>query len=257
MFKIPIHGNEKLQKIYDIAAADIELQTYWEAANVVAIDRLHLNDHGRVHVTIVTNIAMKLLRMLHENGVQTSIEKDHGLTYQDSEVVLFLACILHDIGHIVHRDHHSFFGAAMAPMFLERMITGLYPPEHKARIIADVCHAIFTHREEAVPLTIEAGALRVADALDMKRGRARISFSEIGSTSIHTVSAYAIKEVSIEKGDEKPIKIKILMANSSGIFQIDSLLKHKLKNSGIEQWVEVYAFIEGEVEEKIINIVRY
>ncbi|MDD5092654.1 MAG: HD domain-containing protein, partial [Candidatus Wallbacteria bacterium] len=180
----------------------------------------------------------------------------HHLTYEDAEVLVFLASVLHDIGHTIHRTGHANLGAAIAPLFLQRLLADMYPPEHRARMTADICHAILTHREDAEPLTIEAGIVRVSDALDMQRGRAKISFSQIGSTSIHSVSAYAIKDVKIERGEEKPIRIKITMANSSGIFQIDSLLKHKLKNSGIEQWVEVYAFIEGEVEEKIINFVK-
>lgn len=256
MFKIPLKDNSKLSAVHDRVTADIELQTYWEAANIVAIDRLHINDHGRVHITIVTNIALKLLRMLHESNVVTGAEQDHHLPYEDAEVIVYLASVLHDIGHIVHRDSHAMFGAAMAPFFLDRLLKDIYQPVEKARITAEICHAIFTHRDNSEPLTVEAGVIRVADALDMKRGRARISFSEIGSTSIHSVSAYAIKDVIIEKGTEKPIRIDIVMANSSGIFQIDGLLKHKLKNSRIEQYVEIYAHIEGEVEEKIINFIR-
>jgi len=256
MFKIPLKNNEKLKKIYEVVSKDSELQTYWECSNIIAIDRLHLNDHGRVHITIVTNIALKLLRMLHENGVITNIESDHKMSYEDAEVVVFLACIFHDIGHVIHRDNHAMLSATIAPAFLEKILPVVYNNHEKARMISDICHAIYTHREGASPLTIEAGVVRIADALDMKRGRAKISFSQIGSTSIHSVSAYAIKDVKIEKGEKKIIRISINMANSSGIFQIDSLLKHKIKDSGISKYIEVYAFIEGEVEEKIINLVK-
>lgn len=256
MFNVPLKDNEKLKKIYDIVSKDTELHTYWECSNIIAIDRLHINDHGRVHITIVTNIALKLLRMLHEEDIKTNIEIDHKMEYEDAEVVVFLACIFHDIGHIIHRDNHAILSATMAPAFLEKILPEVYNENQKARMISDICHAIYTHREGSSPLTVEAGVVRIADALDMKRGRARISFSQIGSTSIHSVSAYAIKDVKIEKGNEKPIRISINMANSSGIFQIDSLLKHKIKDSGISEYIEVYAFIEGEVEEKIISLVK-
>lgn len=256
MFNIPLKNNKKLSIVYNKVANDEEIQGYWEASNIIAIDRLHINDHGKIHITIVTNIGLKLLRMLHDYGVKTNIETDHHLDYEDSEVVVFLACILHDIGHIVHREKHSFFSAAIAPIFLERFLGGLYEPKIKARLISDICHAIFTHRNDAEPLTVEAGIVRIADALDMKRGRAKIPFSQIGTTSIHSVSAYAIKDVQIKKGEKKPIRIEIIMANSSGIFQVDSLLRNKLKTSKLADYIEVYAYIEGEVEEKIINFLK-
>lgn len=255
MFKIKFNNNEKLEKVYNIVSQDIELQTYWNCSNITAIDRLHITDHGRVHIAIVTNRALKLLRMLHDHGVKTGIEKDHKLKYEDSEVVVFLAAILHDIGQIIHRDNHAMLGAALAPQFISRYLDGIYSIEERARMTSDICHAIYTHRESSYPLTVEAGVIRVADALDMEKGRAEISFSLIGSTSIHSVSAMAIKDVDIIKGEKKPIRIKICMANSSGIFQIDSLLRHKLKNSTIEEYIEVHASIEGE-EEKLIDVVE-
>ncbi|MCK9225931.1 MAG: HD domain-containing protein [Candidatus Muirbacterium halophilum] len=255
MFKIKFNNNEKLEKVYNIVKEDKELHTYWSCSNITAIDRLHLTDHGRVHIAIVTNRALKILRMLHEHGVVTGIEKDHKLKYEDAEVLVFLAAILHDIGQIVHRDNHALIGAALAPRFTEKYLDSIYSPEDKARMTSDICHAIFTHRESSKPLTIEAGVIRVADALDMEKGRAEISFSLIGSTSIHSVSAMAIKEVEIIKGVKKPIRIKISMANSSGIFQIDELLRHKLKNSMIEEYIEVHASIDGE-EEKLIDVVE-
>ena len=46
----------------------------------------------------------------------------------------------------------------------------------------------------APPLTLEAGIVRVADALDMAKGRSRIPF-ERGRVSIHSLSAAAIESV--------------------------------------------------------------
>src|ERR687898_808181 len=52
-------------------------------------------------------------------------------------------------------------------------------------------------------LLVEAGVVRVADALDMAQGRSRIPF-EAGQIGIHSLSAAAIDEVKIEAGDELP-----------------------------------------------------
>ncbi len=104
-------------------------------------------------------------------------------------------------------------------------------------------------------MTLEAGIVRVADALDMAEGRSRIPFQE-GIVNIHSVSASAIEKIRIEKGDLKPIRIGVLMNNSAGIFQIDELLKNKLESSGLEPYVEVEAVVEGETEKKLIHKFR-
>ena len=115
--------------------------------------------------------------------------------------------------------------------------------------------AITSHRSDGEPLALEAGILRVADALDMAKGRSRIPF-EAGSVSMHSLSAAAIEEVTIEDGDEKPVKIGILMNNSSGLFQVDGLLKAKLRGSGLEPYVEVIAHIDTENEKRLVSVYR-
>ena len=92
----------------------------------------------------------------------------------------------------------------------------------------------------------------MADALDMTQGRSRIPF-EAGQTNIHSVSAMAIDSVSLEKGKTTPIRVVITMSNSAGIFQVDELLKRKLKNSTIAPYVEVVARIEGETEKRLVE----
>ena len=105
------------------------------------------------------------------------------------------------------------------------------------------------------PLTLEAGVVRVADALDMAKGRSRIPF-EAGVVNIHSLSATAIDSVRIAPGETKPIRIAIHMNNSAGIFQVDELLKEKLKGSGLEPHIEVEATLEGEAEKRLIQAFR-
>ena len=118
---------------------------------------------------------------------------------------------------------------------------------------AEVLHAIIAHRSGGKPLTLEAGIVRVADALDMAKGRSRIPF-EAGSVSMHSLSAAAIDEVTIEDGEDKPVKIGILMNNSSGLYQVDGLLKVKLRGSGLEPYVEVIAHIDTEAEKRLVPL---
>ena len=82
-------------------------------------------------------------------------------------------------------------------------------------IVAEAMHAIIGHRRRGDPYTIEAGIVRVADALDMAEGRSRIPF-ESGRPNIHSLSAAAIESVQIEPGEEKAVRIEIEMNNSAG-----------------------------------------
>jgi metal-dependent HD superfamily phosphatase/phosphodiesterase len=94
--------------------------------------------------------------------------------------------------------------------------------------------------------------VKVADALDITQGRSRIPY-EMGETSIHTISAAAIDAVHLNAGAEKPIRIEIEMSNSAGVFQVDELLKRKLRNSSIAPYVEVVAEIKGETEKRLLE----
>jgi metal-dependent HD superfamily phosphatase/phosphodiesterase len=106
-----------------------------------------------------------------------------------------------------------------------------------------------------LPLTLEAGVVRVADALDMEKGRARIPFQS-GRVNIHSVSALAIDKVRVRKGTERPILIEIEMNNSAGIYQIDELLKDKLEKSGIRDKITIVTLVAKE-EKRIVECLKF
>lgn len=241
--------NEKLTKLRRAVETSSRLKTLWACSNVTAINRLGVNDHGPVHVRIVMRLGLKLLRLLVEAGVRPGV-LDHGLSPEDAEVVVTLAAALHDIGHAIHRDEHENLSLVLAAQLAEELLAGIYEEPAKTQVLADVLHAVYAHRKEARPLTLEAGVLKVADALDMEKGRARIPF-QVGRPTIHTVSALAIDKVEVRKGQEKPVHIHVRMTNSAGIFQLDSLFREKLLTSGLKDYIELSAEVVGE-EKKII-----
>ncbi len=240
----------KYQLVRRRIEASPRLKALWTCSNITAIDRMHINDHGPVHVRIVIRVALRILELLHAAGVKLGAY-DHGLDYEDARVIVLLAAALHDIGHAVHREEHEYHSLSLAPLILEEMLEGIYQEPQKTQVMAEVLHAIYAHRKDVEPLTVEAGIIKVADALDMEKGRARIPF-QVGIPTIHTVSALAIEKVEILKGKEKPVHIRVRMSNSAGIFQLDSLFKEKLARSGLKDYIEVSAEIEGE-EKKIIE----
>ena len=252
---VPVRGNRKLRTLLERVNADKQLKAWWHVANVNAVARMEINDHSWVHIQIVTNIALKMLRQLAKHGVQASLVRDFRLETDDSEVVVTLAALTHCIGMSVHRDGHEDFSLFLAEPKLRELLDGLYDEPELTVIVSEVLQAITSHREYGKPLTLEAGIVRVADALDMAQGRSRIPF-ERGRVSIHSLSAAAVDEVQILDGEERPIRIEILMNNSSGIYQVDGLLKSKLRGSGLEPYVEVLAHIDTEAEKRLVPVYR-
>jgi uncharacterized protein len=253
--RIPTRQNTQLQQILDRINVDDELYMLWRCANINAVDRLGMSDHGPVHVQIVANIALKLVRLLVACGIQPSIVADHALSTDDAEVVVVLGALLHDIGMAIHRDDHERFSLFLAAPKLRELLDGLYDVATRTAIMAETLHAIIAHRSDGHPLTLEAGIVRVADALDMAKGRSRIAF-EAGKINIHSLSAAAIERVEIQAGELKPVRIAVAMLNSAGVFQLDALLKEKLYGSGLEAYVEVIATIQGETEKKLVEVFR-
>jgi uncharacterized protein len=252
---VPVRGNRKLRTLVERVNADDELKGWWHVSNVNAVSRMQINDHSWVHIQIVTNIALKLLRQLTKHGVEPGLVRDFGLEQDDAEVVVVLSALLHCVGMSIHRHGHEDFSLFLSEPKIRELLAGIYEEPDLTVITSEVLQAIISHRADGEPLTVDAGIVRVADALDMAKGRSRIGF-EKGSVSMHSLSAAAIEDVTISDGDDRPIKIEILMNNSSGIFQVDGLLKAKLRGSGLEPYVEVVAHIDTETEQRLVPMYR-
>jgi len=251
--RVPVRANRKLRTVIDRVNRDAQLKGWWHVANVNAVARMEINDHSWVHIQIVTNIALKLLRQLTKHHVEPNVVGDYGLARDDAEVIVALTALTHCVGMSVHRHGHEDFSLFLAEPKLRELLDGIYEEPDLTVVVSEVLQGIISHRSDGQPLTLEAGILRVADALDMEQGRSRIAF-ERGRVGIHSLSAAAIEEVEISDGEEKPIRISIRMNNSSGIYQVDGLLKAKLRGSGLEPYVEVIAHIDTEAEKRLVPL---
>jgi len=253
--RVPPRANRKLAALLERVNSDAQLKAWWHVANVNAVKRLEINDHSWVHIQIVANIALKLLRQLTKHGVEPAVVRDYEMSRDDAEVVVVLGALLHCIGMAVHREGHEDWSLFLAEPKMRELLDGLYEEPDLTVLTVEVLGAITSHREDGKPLTLEAGIVRVADALDMAKGRSRIPF-EHGRVSIHSLSAAAIEEVAIKDGERTPVLIEITMNNSSGVYQVDELLKAKLRGSGLEPYVEVIARIDTEAEKSLIPLYR-
>ncbi|MFB6310927.1 MAG: HD domain-containing protein [Salinirussus sp.] len=245
--------DERLNAVLDAVDADTEIAAYLEAQNVNPVKRKRYNDHGPKHVEIVRHRALALYELLKRGGVGFNGAADHdGLEEADEPVIIALGAILHDIGHIIHRDEHPYYSIPLAADLLDRLLPEFYETRPAVKVKGEVLHAVLCHHTPEDPLTLEAGVVRVADALDMERGRSRIPY-ERGGRGINTVSSQAIQRVSLEPGDDRPVLVEIEMTNAAGVYQVDNLLKAKLAASGLEDHVRIVALNRHEAGDRIVE----
>jgi metal-dependent HD superfamily phosphatase/phosphodiesterase len=251
---VPTRGNRKLERFLEAVNADERVRAWWYMAQIQS-ERLGMSDHSWVHVQVVLNIALRLFRLLVKGGIEPAMVTDHGMRDRDAEVVVAGGALLHDVGMSIHRADHEAYSLFMVEGRLDSLLAGCYDEPERTVIATEILHAIIGHRRRGEPYTLEAGVVRVADALDMAEGRSRIPV-EGGQYGIHALSAAAIDKVNIEAGDERPVKIEIEMNNSAGIFQVDDLLATKLRGTPLEGHVEVVAEVAGETEKRLLPSFR-
>jgi metal-dependent HD superfamily phosphatase/phosphodiesterase len=249
--RAPTRGNRRLEGFLEAVNEDEQVRAWWYMAQVHA-ERLGMSDHSWVHTQIVLNIGLRLLRLLVKAGVEPAVVADHGMTARDAEVVVAGGALFHDVGMSIHRADHEEYSLFLAQSALPRLLADCYREPQRTLVVAEMLHAIIGHRRRGEPYTVEAGVVRVADALDMAQGRTRIPI-EAGQEGIHSISAAAIDEVRIEAGEERPVRIEIELNNSAGIFQVDDLLATKIRGTPLDGKVEVVAKVEGETEKRLLS----
>src|SRR6267154_3362065 len=112
--RVPERGNQKLRRVIERVNQDDQIKGWWHVANVNAAVRLEINDHSWVHIQIVTNIGLKLLRQLTKHGIQPAMVTDYSMTDDDAEVVVALTALTHCVGMSVHRHGHEDFSLFLA-----------------------------------------------------------------------------------------------------------------------------------------------
>ena len=176
--------------------ADKQLKGWWHVSNVNAVVRLEINDHSWVHIQIVANIALKLLRQLTKHrrravarrattGMQARGRRGRRRARRAAAL---------------HRDvdppaRATRTGASSSPSRSSASCSTASTTSPSAPWSSPRC----CRRSRATAPTASRsrsrpGILRVADALDMAKGRSRIPF-ERGHVSMHSLSAAAIDEV--------------------------------------------------------------
>ncbi len=236
--------------VLEILIQDTEVQHLQEYANTVSLVRLGYNDHGPVHMRMATRNAVRIMNLLHESEIKTSLEQENAGTFDDSLSAVILAAFLHDLGMSMGRQDHELFSMTLALPVIDRILREVFPDrEDKRMIIRSLAlEGIIGHMASRRIHSLEAGVILIADGCDMEKGRARIPLvlnTEPRAGDIHKYSANSIEKVGIYRGETKPVKIAVEMSSDVGFFQIEEILLPKLNMSPVKPYVELHAGISG------------
>lgn len=240
-------------RIANLLINDEEIQCIQDYANNVSIVRLGFNDHGPVHMRTVCRNALKMLKILYQSGIKTSLETEQSGTFLDSVSAVLLASFMHDFGMTIGRQDHELYSGILAYETINRILQQVLPDSRnlKRRVIirSMALEGILGHMGTRKIHSLEAGLILIADGCDMTKGRARIPMElnkmpSIGD--IHKYSANSIEKVKIQNGKEKSIKIEVFMSADVGFFQIEEVLLQKINSSPAKNLIELYAGVDGK-----------
>lgn len=238
------------QRLWDTMKSDAEIKAIHDYANTVSISTIGLNDHGPVHMKTVCYNALKMLRILHDAGVRTSLETEHVGTFADSVSSVMIAALLHDAGMTIARKGHELYSGIVTYNIIKEMLANVLPDDVRRRTIIQsvAMEGIVGHMATNPIHSIEAGLILIADGCDMTKGRARIPLeipTKPTEGDIHKYSANSIEKVKIHHGTKRPIKIEVHMHSEVGFFQVEEVLIPKIQLSPAKHLIELYAGVEG------------
>ena len=247
----------KAEKAIKLLLQDEEIRVTQEYANTISIVRLGYNDHGPVHMRIVTENAIKMLKLLRRAKIKTSLEKDASGDFEDSLIAVIFAAMMHDLGMCVGRQDHDLLGSIISMPIIDRILKEVYVDDLQKRVVVRslAIEGIIGHMGTRTIHSLEAGIVQVADGCDMTKGRARIPIT-IGLSRktghIHQYSANSIEKVQINSGIEKPVRIEVFMSDVAGFFQVEEVLLKKIDSSTAKDYIELFATVKDEKERQYL-----
>ena len=240
-----LSSGSKALEMYQYLTGSPKVQSYLRSANRMAVSRLGYTDHGAVHAEVATWNALKAFNILDETFRPNVVAEGIGDT-DDAQLIILASTYLHDIGMVVHRNEHYQASINLASPILEPKLMDIYRDPGKATdILSFILHGIYAHDDDTQCLTFEAGITKLGDGADMTKGRTKVPFQK-GKVDIHSVSAMAINNVVLERGEHKPLQITVAMDNPAGVFQVQAVLEKKISTSGLQDHVEIDVLVNGD-----------
>jgi len=169
------------------------------------LEKIGYTEHGLRHAKYVGKTAGRILRELKFPERRAELAE--------------IAGFLHDIGNVIHRDHHAQFGALIAHEILLEM--GMNLDE-----VIEIIHAIGNHHEEdGIPVKDITAAVIIADKSDVHRTRVRRRHADI-KKDIHDRVNYSAR------------KSKVITIPNKNVIKFDIEINTKI--SPVMEYFEIF-----------------
>ena len=245
----------KSKKMFAAIRQNDEMHALWDAANYMALRKLHYSDHGRIHGFAAARNALVMLKILKDKGVKTDLIVDKRGDWDDVHLVVMVATLFHDIGNAIHRNQHWITGLILLQNPLDEELRKLYDLVKATFLKVYIFDMIFSHEHLIQKTTMEASIVGLGDYTDITKGRA-IGVLSSGKYNIHQIATASIDRVVIKPGKKKAIQIKVELNNSSGIFHVQESLLKNLYSGLLKNHVEIITEVaprSRKTEKKIID----
>ncbi len=240
-----LEPGSKAMEMYEYLRSHPKVQSYLRTANRMAVSRLGYTDHGPIHAEVATWNALRAFEILEQTFRPNVVAEGIG-DIDDSRLVILASTYLHDIGMVIHRNEHPQAAVHLAAPILDAKLNEIYDDPSKATdILSFALHGIYAHDDDTQCLTFEAGVTKIGDGCDMTKGRTIIPYQK-GKVDIHSVSAMAIQNVTLEPGKDRPLLITVAMDNPAGVFQVQAVLEKKISTTGLKDHIAVDVLVNGE-----------
>jgi hypothetical protein len=132
-------------------------------------------------------------------------------------------------------------------------LAGIYPTRELVVAVVEVLHAVASQETGEDCLTLEGNILKLADALDLTKGRARLPNDGSRRTSLPN-SVPVVEEVSIHRAKSPAVQVIIRLSQSEGLPAVEALLQEKLRRVPLAGLVEVLARVEGQPTMRLVPL---
>ena len=216
------------RKLLERVNDDKQVKAWWHVANVNAVVRMEINDHSWVHIQIVEHRS-QLVAPTDEARIEPSAVRDSGSSgttpgvswrWPRSSTASACRCTA-----TATRTCSLLF---LSEPKMRKLFDGILDEPNLTWIVSEDPQAITRPLADGQPLALE-GSSRGSQTHRHGRGPLPDPVRGKSPLSIASLSAAAIRDVLIKDGKVQPVMIEIVMNNSSGLFQVDGLLKAKLR----------------------------
>ena len=253
--RAPTRGNRKLDQLFDAVNADPQVKAWWHMAGVNAA-RLGLTDHSWVHIQIVTNIALRLARLLFRRGIVPAMVSDHRMTERDAEVVIAAAALFHCVGMSIHRTDHEGYSLFLTADKLGGLLAGVYDEPERSVVVAEAMHAVISHRSQG----------RAADDRGRdrpRRGRARHGEGPLARRVRGRAPRHPLdlglrhrRGADLGRARRRRSASRSRCPTARGSSRSTRGSGPKLRGTPLAEHIEVIARIEGEHEKRLVPVFR-